>query len=46
LDNAGFTVGEEEVWKPITLYGKQKQLVQALAPNPRVTDFRLVIQNP
>lgn len=46
LDNAGFVVGDEEAWKPLVFYANQRQLVQSLAPNPRASDFRLVIKAP
>lgn len=46
LDDAGFSVWDEEPWKPLLIYGKQKQLITVVAPTPQATDFRLVLQSP
>ncbi len=46
LDNSGFSVWEDEPWKPLTFYGKQKQSITVVAPSPKATDFRLVLQSP
>jgi uncharacterized protein YcfL len=46
LDNAGFSVWDDEPWKPVLVYGKQKQLLTLVAPTPQATDFRLVLQSP
>lgn len=46
LDNSGFSVWEDEPWKPLTFYGRQKQSITVVAPSPRATDFRLVLQSP
>lgn len=46
LDQDGFAVWEDEPWKPVTIYGLQKQLLQAVAPTFKATDFRLVLQSP
>jgi hypothetical protein len=46
LDASGFVVGGEEAWKPLGLYGLQKQTVMGVAPSPQVTDFRLQVQSP
>jgi uncharacterized protein YcfL len=46
LDDAGFSVWDEEPWKPLVIYGKQKQLINVVAPTPQATDFRLVLQSP
>lgn len=46
LGNDGFPVGEEEAWKPATLYGEQSTFLQAIAPIPRASDFRLEVQSP
>jgi uncharacterized protein YcfL len=45
-DANGFEVGQEETWKPVLLYGYQKQVLTAVAPSPQATDFRLVVQTP
>lgn len=46
LDDAGFSVWDEEPWKPVVIYGKQKHLVTVVAPTPQASDFRLVLQSP
>ncbi len=46
LDDAGFSVWDEEPWKPVVIYGKQKHLITVVAPTPQATDFRLVLQSP
>ncbi len=46
LDDAGFTVGTEEGWKPEIVYGNQKKLIQTIAPVEAATDFRLEMNSP
>ncbi|MDP1605781.1 MAG: DUF1425 domain-containing protein, partial [Rhodocyclaceae bacterium] len=46
LDRDGFSVWDDEPWKPMTLYGKQKQQIQVVAPTFKAVDFRLVLQSP
>lgn len=46
LDASGFSVWDDEAWKPLLFHGKGKQLVQVVAPTPQATDFRLVLQSP
>jgi len=46
LDEAGFTVGGEESWKPVLIYGAQKKLLETVAPVPAAVDFRLELQSP
>lgn len=46
LDESGFSVWGEEVWKPVVIYGKQKKLINEIAPTPRATDFRMEVQSP
>lgn len=46
LDDAGFTVGGEEGWKPVTIYGGQKKVLDTMAPVPQATDFRLELHAP
>lgn len=46
LDEDGFSVWDEEPWKPVVIYGKQRYLIKVVAPTPRATDFRLVLQSP
>ncbi|AAZ98468.1 hypothetical protein Tbd_2515 [Thiobacillus denitrificans ATCC 25259] len=46
LDADGFSVWDDEAWKPLLFHGKGRQVIQAVAPTPRATDFRLVVQSP
>lgn len=46
LDESGFSVWGEEVWKPVVIYGKQKKLINEIAPTPRASDFRMEVQSP
>lgn len=46
LDASGFSVWDDEAWKPLLFHGKGKQLLQVVAPTPQATDFRLVLQSP
>lgn len=46
LDSDGFSVWEDEPWKPLTIYGNQKQLINVVSPTFKATDFRLVLQSP
>ncbi|WP_153111224.1 YcfL family protein [Propionivibrio limicola] len=46
LDRDGFSVWDEEPWKPMTLYGNQKQFINAIAPTFKAADFRLLLQSP
>jgi uncharacterized protein YcfL len=46
LDNEGFTVWEEEPWKPEIIYGKQDKVIHAVAPTLKATDFKLEVQSP
>ncbi len=46
LDRDGFSVWDDEPWKPMTIYGKQKQSIQVVAPTFKATDFRLILQSP
>lgn len=46
LDRDGFTVWDEEPWKPLIVYGKQKQTISVVAPTFKATDFRLILQSP
>jgi len=46
LDGGGFTVGNEEAWKPALIYGQQRKMITGIAPSGAVTDFRLVLQSP
>lgn len=46
LDSSGFSVWDDEPWKPLLIYGKQKQLIIVVAPTLQATDFRVVLQSP
>lgn len=46
MDQDGFAVGGEEVWKPMLSRGKQKQLIQTVAPTPQAADFKIELQSP
>jgi uncharacterized caspase-like protein/uncharacterized protein YcfL len=46
LDNDGFSVWNDEPWKPLIVYGNQKQTVNVVSPAFKATDFRLVLQSP
>lgn len=46
LDRDGFTVWDEEPWKPLIVYGNQKQVINVVAPTFKATDFRLILQSP
>lgn len=46
IDSNGLVVGTEETWKPLTVYGLQKQYINAVAPSPLASDFKLILQSP
>ena len=46
LDADGFTVWDEEPWKPLLIYGSQKQIINVSSPTFKATDFRLILQSP
>ncbi len=46
LDRDGFTVWDEEPWKPMIVYGNQKQIINVSSPTFKATDFRLILQSP
>lgn len=46
LDSDGFVVWEEEPWKPMLVYGNQKQIINVGSPTFKATDFRLILQSP
>ena len=41
LDESGFQVWDDEVWKPLLLHGSQKQNVQIMSPTNKARDFRI-----
>jgi len=46
LDADGFTVWEEEPWKPEIVYGRQNKVLNGIAPTFKAVDFRLEVQSP
>lgn len=46
LDRDGFTVWDDEPWKPLIIYGNQKQVISVVAPTFKASDFRLILQSP
>jgi uncharacterized protein YcfL len=46
LDASGFSVWDDEAWKPMLFHGKGKQVIQVVAPTPQAADFRFVVQSP
>jgi uncharacterized protein YcfL len=44
LDKDGFSVWDDEAWKPLALYARQKQNLLLVAPTPKATDFRIELQ--
>lgn len=46
VDSSGFTVWGEEPWKPALVHGKQKFIINTVAPNKAARDYRLEIQSP
>lgn len=46
LDRDGFTVWDDEPWKPMIVYGNQKQVINVSSPTFKATDFRLILQSP
>ena len=41
LDDAQFSVWEDEAWKPVLLHGRQALEIQGVSPTTRATDFRI-----
>lgn len=41
LDESGFSVWDEEPWKPVLLHGGQVQLMKVVAPTPKARDFKI-----
>lgn len=46
LDRDGFSVWDDEPWKPLVVYGNQKQQIAVVSPTFKATDFRIVLQSP
>ena len=45
LDRNGFVVWDDEPWKPMIVYGRQKQLINVTPPSLQAMDFRLVLHS-
>ena len=41
LDSSGFTVWDEEPWKPVLVHARQKSLQRVVAPTLEANDFRI-----
>lgn len=46
LDRDGFSVWDDEPWKPLVVYGNQKQQINVVAPTFKAVDFRVELQSP
>ncbi len=46
LDRGGMVIGDDEAWQPLLVYAGQQQTINALAPSPQVTDFRILVSSP
>ncbi|MDD5228242.1 MAG: YcfL family protein [Methylococcales bacterium] len=46
LDKSGMVIGDDEAWQPLLVYAGQKQTINALAPSPQATDFRILVSSP
>jgi uncharacterized protein YcfL len=46
LDENGFTVWDEEPWKPEIIYGQQSKIINVTAPTFKAVDFRIEVQSP
>lgn len=44
LDKDGFSVWDDEAWKPLSMYARQKQNLLLVAPTPKAMDFRIELQ--
>lgn len=46
LDDQGFPVSTDEVWKSKLIYGEQSTFINSIAPVMQAVDFRIEIQEP
>lgn len=46
MDQQGLAVWDDEPWKPLIVYGNNKQTISVSSPSFKATSFRLVIQTP
>ncbi|MES2501633.1 MAG: YcfL family protein [Pseudomonadota bacterium] len=45
-DSDGFTVWNDEPWKTLLIYGKQRSTLSAVAPTKKATDYKIELQSP
>lgn len=45
IDREGMRAAEEESWKPLMMYENSNLVVNAVAPNPKAVDFRLILMS-
>jgi uncharacterized protein YcfL len=43
LEESGLQAWEDEAWKTLVLYGRQRQTLVASAPTPMARDFRVIL---
>jgi uncharacterized protein YcfL len=43
IDREGMRAAEEESWKPLLIYEKSNQLVEAIAPTPKAVDYKFIV---
>jgi hypothetical protein len=46
LDDNGFQVWEDETWKPLLIQGRERKMIQTLAPTPQAAEFRIEMHSP
>ena len=45
LDRDGFSVWDDEPWKPLTITANHKEIINVVSPTFKATDFRLVLKS-
>lgn len=45
-DSDGFSVWNDEPWKTLMIYGKQRSTLSAVAPTKKATDYKIELQSP
>ena len=46
MDQQSLAVWDDEPWKPLIVYGHNKQTISVSSPSFKATSFRLLVQNP
>lgn len=46
MDRQGLAVWDDEPWKPLIVYGNNKQTINVSSPSFKAASFRLVVHNP